>query len=332
MANSAIIGSLKRSFSRSPLVRGLLSKHKEIVPWATKSGAIAKRPRVLYKCFQCGLEFNSNQIQVDHIIPVIPLNIPSKYLSIDEIIDRLYCGEEGLQILCKSHHKLKSESENETRKSWLLRKKFVIYLIINRITKKRYYYVKHCVDYDEPYDGSGIDLREDIFKYGIINFSRFIVDVFDDDFKAYDLLRTLSSSSILRLESSKRPIRHINSGTIYEDNAIAAASCGMDRDRMSYHLIQSESGYADFDGECFIYDDLFNESNEYHTYKKRVLCVESNKSYGSLKDAALSVKSKTKDFDTAALKIGKAASSGGKVYGKTWKYVEDRLIIHPRLP
>lgn len=48
---------------------------------------------------------------VDHIEPVIE---PIKgFTTWDEVIDRMFCEEEGLQVLCKSCHDKKTKEERE---------------------------------------------------------------------------------------------------------------------------------------------------------------------------------------------------------------------------
>lgn len=179
-AHSAIIGNLKRAFSRSPIIVAFLRKHRREQQWTKKDGTVAKKPHVFYKCFKCQLEFNSANIQVDHIEPVVPLNIPSKHLSYDTLIKRLFCDESNLQILCKEHHKEKSQQENAIRKDWLSKTKFIVYETVNKKNHKRYIGVHKCEDYDDFYLGSGNLIKQAIQKYGKDNFYRHILFVFDN--------------------------------------------------------------------------------------------------------------------------------------------------------
>lgn len=66
-----------------------------------------------YKCAKCEQIFERQKIQVDHIDPVVPI---SGFTTWDEYIARLFCGPEGLQILCKPCHKQKSVAENKERR------------------------------------------------------------------------------------------------------------------------------------------------------------------------------------------------------------------------
>ena len=73
------------------------------------SGRIAAH----YRCACCQEEFPSKEVQVDHINPVVP---SSGFTTWDEFINRLFCGEEELQVLCKSCHLVKTKEENKERK------------------------------------------------------------------------------------------------------------------------------------------------------------------------------------------------------------------------
>jgi hypothetical protein len=102
-----VISSLKRSFSRGLTVREFLKKNRREEDWFKKDGLRAKKKHVFYTCAMCKKEFNSTKIQVDHIMPVVPLNIPAKHMCMGDFIKRLYVDEIGLQILCKQDHKNK---------------------------------------------------------------------------------------------------------------------------------------------------------------------------------------------------------------------------------
>lgn len=73
----------------------------------------AKVARNCYRCAICLQIFGRKEIQVDHKSPVTPI---TGWVSFDDFIDRLYCEEQDLQVLCKPHHKIKSQAENQIRK------------------------------------------------------------------------------------------------------------------------------------------------------------------------------------------------------------------------
>lgn len=72
----------------------LCASCKETVPLTTKNG----RKRV-------------KNVFVDHIQPII--NPETGFTTWDECIDRMFCEEENLQLLCKSCHDIKSKEERE---------------------------------------------------------------------------------------------------------------------------------------------------------------------------------------------------------------------------
>lgn len=59
------------------------------------------------------------RVEVDHIHPMIAI-VSGWTWSWDDIINRLFCEEEGMQLLCELCHDEKTREENEQRK--LLRK------------------------------------------------------------------------------------------------------------------------------------------------------------------------------------------------------------------
>jgi 5-methylcytosine-specific restriction endonuclease McrA len=70
------------------------------------------RSRKKYECAMCGLIFRKKEVQVDHINPVIPLTGRD---DMDGYVERMFCYEDGWQVLCKSCHKDKSDEENRNR-------------------------------------------------------------------------------------------------------------------------------------------------------------------------------------------------------------------------
>lgn len=89
--------------------------------WPPRNEA-KKRARIkrgVYKCDGCQEEFKANEIQIDHVKPVID---PVKgFVDIGTYIKRLFCSVDGFQILCKSCHKNKSKEEDEIRKQYKTR-------------------------------------------------------------------------------------------------------------------------------------------------------------------------------------------------------------------
>ena len=89
--------------------------------------AAARVERGFYKCAQCsaivpataittlknGKVKRVKNVAVDHISPVVPL---TGFDSWDGVITRLFCDEEGLQLLCRECHELKCQEETSERK------------------------------------------------------------------------------------------------------------------------------------------------------------------------------------------------------------------------
>ena len=66
-------------------------------------------------CNECREAFPMKEVQVDHIMPVIPINQTIHELGWNEYISRLFCLLINLQVLCKPCHKKKCALENDAR-------------------------------------------------------------------------------------------------------------------------------------------------------------------------------------------------------------------------
>lgn len=71
------------------------------------------RQRFEYQCNHCKSYFPDKEVQVDHIIPVGGLNC---YEDLPEVVKRLFCTEDGLQVLCSGCHAVKSKDDLEAIK------------------------------------------------------------------------------------------------------------------------------------------------------------------------------------------------------------------------
>jgi 5-methylcytosine-specific restriction endonuclease McrA len=63
-------------------------------------------------CSSCKACTSKKEVRVDHKETVIPL---SGFDSFDGIIRRLFCDEDGLQVLCIRCHSIKTEQEDKVR-------------------------------------------------------------------------------------------------------------------------------------------------------------------------------------------------------------------------
>lgn len=76
-----------------------------------KTNKATKRQAKHFQCAECKGEFPSSQIQIDHIDPVVD---PEKgFEGWDVMVERMFCDSEGLQVLCKPCHKVKSQTEKD---------------------------------------------------------------------------------------------------------------------------------------------------------------------------------------------------------------------------
>ena len=85
--------------------------------WHEKDRALLQALRSYgnYECAQCAKWFEKGQVQVDHILPAVPV---AGWDSFDGFISRLFCTYKELQVLCKPCHSAKSKSENAERRKY----------------------------------------------------------------------------------------------------------------------------------------------------------------------------------------------------------------------
>ena len=75
------------------------------------------RKRKMYECAGCTRLFKSDEVHVDHIQPVFdPLKrIPAEETDWTEVINRMFCEIDNLQVLCHTCHGIKTENERKQR-------------------------------------------------------------------------------------------------------------------------------------------------------------------------------------------------------------------------
>ncbi len=306
-AHSRIISSVKRAFSRSPTVTDFLKKHRREEPWIKKDGTKAKKNHVFYPCFKCKKEFSSNKVQVDHIEPVVPVNIPSKHLSYNSLFARLFCNEANLQILCKEHHKEKSQQENLLRDEWVIKTKFIVYETVNRVNGKKYIGVHRCEDYEDFYLGSGNLIKSAVAKYGADNFYRHILFVYDNAVEAFNKEKELVTTEIVDsdeyynlvtggsgnvtqniVKNNKKVICH-QTGEIFESINAAATSIGISASSVSVALNKPDCPVKNL--HFFLYD-VYDPgiAVTFPTVGSSLTCLNNRISYTSVKEAAAALK------------------------------------------
>jgi 5-methylcytosine-specific restriction endonuclease McrA len=83
--------------------------------WPPKNEALsnARIERGLYKCNMCKNGFKRDQVDLDHVEPVVSLT--EGYVDWNEYIRRLFVKPEGYQVLCKTCHSAKTFIEDKVR-------------------------------------------------------------------------------------------------------------------------------------------------------------------------------------------------------------------------
>jgi len=75
-----------------------------------KTGKSAGKPKFQkqYLCASCGKHYPQKQVNVDHIHPAGQLK---SFDDLPTFCERLFCGPDGLQVLCKDCHDVKTKEE-----------------------------------------------------------------------------------------------------------------------------------------------------------------------------------------------------------------------------
>ncbi len=119
-------GAIRRTFRLSPQMKETLNRARvELPPKIKKDGEPGKKNQVRYTCAVCKQLFPQKYVQVDHIVPVVPLWMPEADMSYDDIVRGVFCALDNLQVICStpmkhndgnaSCHKLKTDEENFIR-------------------------------------------------------------------------------------------------------------------------------------------------------------------------------------------------------------------------
>lgn len=107
-----IKGALRRVFSRSELRRAVIDAAID------HSYVDLSRPKVKKWaiCAECKKRFPKSYAIIDHIDPLIPIGLTFEDMSLDTIIDRLWCEQNNLQCLDEMCHAVKTKAERALRK------------------------------------------------------------------------------------------------------------------------------------------------------------------------------------------------------------------------
>ena len=101
---SFIRSALRQAYSRYPA--------KFQAKKAAERTVTGKRHKYEYKCAECSKWFQGKEVQVDHIEPAGSLK---SYNDLAGFAERLFCEADGMQVLCKSCHGVKTAEERKAR-------------------------------------------------------------------------------------------------------------------------------------------------------------------------------------------------------------------------
>lgn len=108
-----IKGAIRRVFSRSEL-------RNSIIDAAIVEHSDPARPKVKKWCLcnVCKKPEAKSYMEVDHILPVIPVDSSFEALGADATIDRIWCEKNNLQAICPACHLLKTNEEKAAKKAY----------------------------------------------------------------------------------------------------------------------------------------------------------------------------------------------------------------------
>ena len=102
---SFVRSALRRAAMKWPVKQDVLHAARR-----SKKKGTPGRHRFEYQCNECTKWFKGSEVQVDHIIPAGSLTCPE---HLPEFVERLFCEEDGLQVLCKKCHHIKTQEERK---------------------------------------------------------------------------------------------------------------------------------------------------------------------------------------------------------------------------
>jgi 5-methylcytosine-specific restriction endonuclease McrA len=94
-------------------IKNLLRRASMRWPHKNDALAAARVSRGNYRCAMCKNEFKRDQVDLDHVEPVVSLT--EGYVDWDVYIRRLFVKAEGYQVLCKTCHGAKTAIEDKVR-------------------------------------------------------------------------------------------------------------------------------------------------------------------------------------------------------------------------
>lgn len=104
-------GAIRRVFSRSELRLKVLNSTV-----ITHTDPKRSRVKRWSRCSKCGRIEPTYLIDIDHILPVIPVDRSFEEMTLDEVADRVWCEEKNLAGICETCHNIKTRDETVERR------------------------------------------------------------------------------------------------------------------------------------------------------------------------------------------------------------------------
>jgi len=119
--DAVLRGAWRRAFRQFPIKKEVLAEGTRRVPRYNQDGSRAKIDSKEHHCQVCNKWVKAsvggkNNIDVDHIIPVIDVNdISGKVSDWNVYKSRLVCDKSNLQRICRACHTIKTKTEADHR-------------------------------------------------------------------------------------------------------------------------------------------------------------------------------------------------------------------------
>lgn len=119
--DAVLRGAWRRAFRQFPIKKEVLAEGTRKVPRFNQDGSRAKIDSKEHHCQVCNKWVKAsvggkNNIDVDHIIPVIDINdVSGKVKDWNIYKARLVCDKSNLQRICKPCHEIKTKKETDHR-------------------------------------------------------------------------------------------------------------------------------------------------------------------------------------------------------------------------